>query len=521
VAADALVILRAGGASGGGSGREAPGTGGEAPPEERAGGGARAARPTPDLTPVFAPRSVAVIGASEDTAKWGGSVLRNLLDGGYAGGLYPVNGRGGSVLGVPAYVSLAETPQTPDLAIVALGGRQAAAVVRECGRMGVPAAVVIAAGFGEAGGDGAALQRELARIAHEAGVALVGPNCMGVLCTSSRLSAIGFVSLHPQEGGLSVVSQSGNIGTQLLMTAERRGVGVQKFVSSGNQATTDANDFLDHLARDPDTSMVVLYLEGVGDGRRFFDLTRATTAAKPVIVLHGGMSTAGRRAAGSHTGALAGSAEVFAAAARQARVISVDDPDEALDVACVLGSLPRPAGPRVAVVTLGGGWGVLAADALAAHGLQLADLPADVLAEVGELLPPFWSHGNPVDLVATVTHGVPERVIELVAGADTVDAVLTLALIGSPSSGRPGLESGDGLNRREQDLLAHVAGVMERTSKPVLGVPLVPVAQSVFPGFGAYAPVLLPSPIAAVRALARAVWYAYHTRAGRRPDRPG
>lgn len=484
------------------------------------------------LGAVFAPRSVAVVGASEDATKWGGSVMRNLLDDGFEGALYPVNPRGGTIFGVPAFVGVAELPETPDLVIVALDGAHAAPIIAECGRHGVPAAIVIAAGFGEAGDEGAALQQELGRTADEGGVTLVGPNCMGVLCTSAHLSAVGFVTLRPEAGPLSVISQSGNIGTQLLMTAERRGVGVEKFVSSGNQATTDANDLLEYLADDPRTGVVVMYLEGMGDGRRFYELARATTPRKPVIVMRGGMSALGRRAASSHTGALAGSAEVFNAAARQAGVITAGDPDEALDVASLLAYLPLPAGRRVAVVTLGGGWGVLTADALAEYGLQLADLPPEVLAAMDELLPPYWSHGNPIDLVTTVAHGVPERIIEFVAESDAVDAVVTLALIGSPSSGRPGRErpadaggkdggSGPGfapetsgpfaeLNDRETALLEHIAAAMERTGKPIVSVPLCPVERSVFPGLGKYAPVLLPSPPAAARALASAAWYATH-----------
>ena len=520
VAADALVILKADGS--------APAGGGTSGTADRAGRRLR-------LDAVFAPRSVAVVGASEDAAKWGGSVMRNLLDGGFDGALYPMNSRGGTIFGVTAYAGPADLPETPDLVIVALGGAHAAAIIAECGRHGVPAAIVIAAGFGEAGSEGAALQHELARAAEESGVTLVGPNCMGVLCTSSHLSAVGFVTLRPEPGPISVVSQSGNIGTQLLMTAERRGVGVEKYVSSGNQASTDANDLLEYLADDPSTGVVVMYLEGMDDGRRFYELARATTPRKPVIVMRGGMSALGRRAASSHTGALAGSAEMFKAAARQAGVITTGDPDEALDAASLLAYLPLPAGRRVAVVTLGGGWGVLTADALAENGLQLAELPPEILAAVDELLPPFWSHGNPIDLVATVTHGVPERVIELVAETDAVDAVITLALIGSPSSGRPGQErpqvagdrsGGDGsepvavpeaggpfaeLNEREEALLRRIAAIMERTGKPIVSVPLCPVQRSVFPGLGRFAPVLLPSPPAAVRALARAAWYATHS----------
>jgi acyl-CoA synthetase (NDP forming) len=517
VAADALVILA-----------------------EPSGDAATASRPSrrataraPHLDAVFAPASVAVVGASGDTTKWGGSVLMNLIDGKFEGAVYPINPRGGEIMGLRAYTSPDDLPERPDLVIVALGGAAAAPVVGECGRHRVPAVIVIAAGFAEAGDEGSALQDELARTAADADVTLVGPNCMGVLCTSAHLNAVGFVTLRPESGPLSVISQSGNIGTQLLMTAERRGVGVEKFVSSGNQATTDANDFLEYLADDPKTGVVALYLEGLADGRRFYELARTTTPRKPVIVMRGGLSALGRRAASSHTGALAGSAEIFRAAARQAGVILAADPDEALDAAALLAYQPLPSGDRVAVITLGGGWGVLTADLLAEHGLELAELPPEVVAAVDEMLPPFWSRGNPIDLVATVSDGVPEHIIELVAGCHGVDSIITLALIGSPSSGRAGQDATAGgqdggggqdgrpggtraagvfaeLNTRERGLLAHIAAVTERTGKPVVSVPLVPVTRCVFPGLGEYAPVLLPSPTAAVAALARATWYATH-----------
>ena len=485
-----------------------------------------------DLDAVFSPKSVAVVGASADRGKWGGSILANLTGAGFDGAIYPINPRAETIMELPAYASPDDLPETPDLVICALGGAAAAPVVAECGRHGVPAAIVIAAGFAEAGEEGVALQEDLARAADDGGVTLVGPNCMGVLSTSAHLNAVGFVALHPEPGPLSVISQSGNIGTQLLMKAERRGVGVEKFASSGNQATTDANDFLGYLARDPKTRVIALYLEGLTDGRRFYELARATTPLKPVVVLRGGLSALGRRAAGSHTGALAGSAEVFRAAARQAGVILTSDPDEALDTAALLAYQPLPAGGRVAVVTLGGGWGVLTADLLAAQGLALAELPPEVVSTIDGLLPRFWSRGNPVDLVATVSDGVPERIIELVTGCDGVDSVITLALIGSPSSGRAGLDatprrneavttaSDDAtdapadvfaeLNERERCLLAHLAAVAERTGKPIVSVPLVPVTRCVFPGLGKHAPVLLPSPTAAVNALAGATWYATH-----------
>jgi acyl-CoA synthetase (NDP forming) len=495
VAADALVVLGA---------PEA------AAPAEPAGSGAAAAH---DLDAVFAPRSVAVVGASDDVTKWGGSVMQNIIEGGFEGRLFPVNPKASSIFGLPAYPSLGELPEAPDLAIVALAGGNAVRVVADCGRLGVRAAVVIAAGFAEAGTDGAALQAELVAAARDGGVTLVGPNCMGVLCTSAGLRAVGFVTLRPERGPVSVVSQSGNIGTQLLMTAERQGVGIEKFVSSGNQADTDATDLLEYLAGDEASGAVVMYVEGVDDGRRLFDVARAVTPRKPVIVVRGGRSRGGGRAASSHTGALAGSARLFAAVARQARLITADEPDEALDLAAVLAYQPRPAGPRVAVVSLGGGWGVLTADAVEEHGLELARLPHATLDAIDALLPPFWSHGNPIDLVTTVTGGVPETIVDLVAGSDGVDSVITLALIGSPSSGRSAGEACDaGLNDHELALLRHFATVMERTGKPILSVPLCPVERTVYTGIGRFAPILSRTPGTAVRTLAGAVWYA--TRSG-------
>jgi acyl-CoA synthetase (NDP forming) len=550
VAADALVILRPPAAAPAPVAGVAGQTAGvaalaDAAAQARSGPEAPAApgRQTPNLDAVFAPRGVAVVGASDDVTKWGGSLLRNLIDGGYTGRIYPVNPRGGTIFDLPAAADLNELPGPPtgptgaDLAVVALGAAQATAVVEACGRRGIPAAMVIAAGFGEAGPDGVRLEQDLACAARKGHVTLIGPNCMGVLANSTRLNAVGFVTLRPAAGPLSVVSQSGNIGTQLLMAAERRGVGLEKYISTGNQALTDASDVLEYLIGDPHTGVIAMYVEGLDDGRRFFEVARRATLGKPLVVMRGGMTAYGRRAASSHTGAMAGSAEIFRAAVRQAGVLLAADPDEAMDLAACLAYLPLPRGPRVAVVTLGGGWGVLTADALAASGLELADLPADILAACDALLPSYWSHGNPIDLVASVRGGVPERIIETVAGCDAVDSILALALVGSPATGRAGQTASRGavgrpeagetdgegeprggaeldgegeLNDAELALLRRIAAVMDTSGKPVIAVPLVPVVRSVFPGGASHSPVLLPTPTAAVRALRSMTTYAEH-----------
>jgi len=549
VAADALVVLsrgrpRTGSGGAGNAANEAEDGAGEAGQHEHARQGAAEPRQR-RLDAVFAPRGVAVVGASQDAAKWGGSLLSNLIDGGYRGAIYPVTPRGGTVFGLPSVASVDELPAgAVDLAVVALGAGQATAVVEACGRRGIPAVMVIAAGFSEAGRDGVALEHELAQAASGRDMTLIGPNCMGILANSSRLNAVGFIALRPEAGPISVVSQSGNIGTQLLMAAERRGVGIEKFISTGNQALTDTGDVLACLTDDEHTRVVVIYVEGLDDGRRFYEVARRTTVKKPVVVMHGGMTAAGRRAASSHTGAMAGSAEVFRAAARQAGLILAADPDESLDIATCLAYLPLLRGRRVAVVTLGGGWGVLTADALVAGGMKLAELPTQAVAEIDRLLPSYWSHGNPIDLVASVRDGVPERIIELVAGCDAVDAVIALALVGSPATGRAGQIAGSRadvrigsagpvgieevaaraerigspradpaageLNDEELALLRHIAEVMNASGKPIVTVPLVPVRRSVFAAPGAHKPVLLPTPTAAVRALAAMASYSHH-----------
>ncbi|MBN2823467.1 MAG: acetate--CoA ligase family protein [Coriobacteriia bacterium] len=478
---------------------------------------------TPDLTPLFAPRAVAVIGASDDIAKWGGSLLRNVIEGDFAGPIYPVNGRGGTVQGLPAFSSISELPDAPDLALVALGAAHVNGIIEQCGERGIPAALVVAAGFSEAGEEGAAAEAELVKTAKASGVTLIGPNCMGLLSTHSQLHAVGFLELQPQPGGLSIISQSGNIGVQLVTRAERRGVGIDKYVSVGNQASTSALDVLDALADDEQTTAALVYLEGSGDGHRFIDVMRRITLKKPVVVLPGGMTEYGRRAAASHTGAMAGSTDVFLAAARQTGCLVRTGPDESLDLALCLSALPLPSGRRVAVMTLGGGWGVLAADELARNDLGLASMEPQVLSALDDLLPGYWCRSNPVDLVTAIGSDAASRALTILAESDEVDAVVALGILRSPSTGwtsddpaAAGVPGGTGrgnFNPAEAAFLDRVTGLMESTGKPIINVPLRPVEAATFPGGGRYDPVILYSPVAAVRALAAMAWYGEYVAA--------
>jgi acyl-CoA synthetase (NDP forming) len=469
----------------------------------------------PDLRAVFAPHSIAIIGANDDIRKWGGSALRNILDGGYAGRIYPVNPRGGVFFGVQAYTSLADLPAAPDLVLLAVGGAQVRSVLEESGRLGARAAVVLTAGFSETGAEGAAHEREILAVAAEHNMTLIGPNCMGMLSNETRLHATGMVALHPSVGKLSFISQSGSMGPTVINMCQRRGIGLDKFISVGNEAMVSAFDVLDYLREDPATDCVMLYLEGIDDGRHFLDVAKRTTPNKPVVVLRGGLTELGGQAAASHTGALAGSAAVFLAAARQSGVVTCCTTQDLVDLGACLAYLPRPRGRRVAVITNGGGPGVLAADEIALNGLELAGLTPELIAALDEILPSFWSKRNPLDLVAAGFGDNGLRALELATRCETVDAVLFLNFLGVPSTSeaRERSASGEfqGFSPWEQTMLEMTAELMAETGKPIIHVPDSPVYGEV-PGGGRYTPVILGSPRSAAQSLATMAWYAEYRR---------
>jgi acyl-CoA synthetase (NDP forming) len=387
-----------------------------------------------------------------------------------------------------------------------------APMLEQCGRKRIPAAIAIAAGFSETGAQGAEAEREIARIATEGGVTLMGPNCMGMVSNEVQLHAIGFVVLHPPKGTLSFVSQSGNIGVQTTNSCQRRGIGIDKFASVGNEAQIGVVEVLDYLRDDPNTTGIMMYIEGLDDGRRFLEVARRTAAVKPVVVLRAGLTEYGGRAAASHTGAMAGSAAVWEAAARQAGVITCTSTQEVVDLGTCLAYNPIPKGRRVAVVTNGGGAGVMAADEVARRGLTLATFPPELYAAVDELLPPFWSKNNPLDMVASAGGDVGPRVLKLVAECDAVDAIIVLSVLGVPNSGsevRPRSDTGEysGLSPWETAFVDLVAELMESTGKPIINVPDSPIRGSLFDRGRRYSPIVLPSPEAAARALDRMEWY--------------
>jgi acetyl coenzyme A synthetase (ADP forming)-like protein len=374
------------------------------------------------------PRSIAVIGASRNRQTIGGRLFRNLIDGQFAGPVYPVNPTARSIQGVRAYASILEVPDAVDVAFIVVPVDAVATVARDCARHGVKGLVVISAGFSEIGAVGAERQAELLAICREAGIRLIGPNCMGVSNTAADVLMNGqFAPIAPLPGNVGFLSQSGALGLALIDHANRLGLGLSTFVSVGNKADLSGNDFLCYWEGDAATDVILLYLESLGNPRRFARIARRVARSKPIVVVKSGRSAAGARATSSHTGALLGASDVTVDALfRQAGVIRTDTLAELFDVASLIANQPLPMGPRVAILTNGGGPGILAADACEAAGLEVPPLAEAVRAGLAEWLPSAAGIGNPVDMIASATADDYRRAIEGIAADPGIDALIVI-----------------------------------------------------------------------------------------------
>ena len=376
---------------------------------------------------VLRPSSVALVGASERPGSVGRSLLQNLV-GGFAGDLHLVSPRGGTIAGRPAHPSVLAVPAPVELAVIAVPAAAVLDVARECATKRVRALVVVTAGFGEGDAAGRARQSELLAICRSAGMRLVGPNCLGVLCTADdvRLNAT-FASQRPTPGRIAFASQSGAFGIAALGEAAGRGLGMSSFASMGNKADLSGNDFLAYWDTDPATDVVLLYLESFGNPRKFGRLARRLSEHKPVVAVKSGRSPAGQRAAASHTGALlAASDATVDALFRHAGVIRADTMSELFDVAGLLAHQPLPAGDRVGIVTNVGGPGIVCADACAANGLRVEPLAAATRKRLAEHLSPNASVANPVDMIASASAEDYEHAILTVTTDPSVDAVIAI-----------------------------------------------------------------------------------------------
>ncbi len=382
---------------------------------------------TASLGPIFVPHSVAVIGASNDPDSIGGRLFRNLLGEGFTGPLYPVNPNARVINSVRAYASVGEIPDEVDLAFVVVPARTVLAVVRQCTEAGVRGVVVISAGFSEIGDEGAALERELLAEVRRGGMRMVGPNCMGILNTAPAVSLNGtFGPVYPPRGNIAMSSQSGALGIAILDYARSAGIGISQFVSVGNKADVSGNDLLLTWEDDPQTDVILLYLESFGNPKKFSRIARRIARRKPIVAVKSGRTQAGSRAASSHTGALASSDVAVGALFRQAGVIRVDSIEELFGVGSLLADQPIPVGRRVGIITNAGGPGILAADALEANGLELPGLSEDLQARLRNGLPAEAATSNPVDLIASGGPVEFEQAAAALLESGEVDVVMVI-----------------------------------------------------------------------------------------------
>lgn len=379
------------------------------------------------LKEFFEPKSVAVIGASTDTSKLGFSVLKNLVDGGYAekGIVYPINLKADQILGLPAYPSVTEVPEPIDLAVIVIPYPHVPEALRTCGEKGIPAVIVISAGFREAGEEGLERELELIEIAKQYDIRLIGPNCLGVIDTFTPLNA-SFSAGTPQQGPMAFMSQSGALGTAVLDISLAGRLGLSKFVSLGNKADVDEIDLLNAWKDDAHTRVIMIYSEGMPNGQEFIETARAVSLVKPIVAIKSGVTQSGSRAVSSHTGSLAGSEQAYYAAFRQAGVLRAESMQSLFDIALALGYQPTLNGDRIAIITNAGGPGILATDALERSGLSLARFEFETKHSLSKFLPDAASAANPVDVLGDARAHRYRRALETVTADPNVDGLLVV-----------------------------------------------------------------------------------------------
>ena len=476
------------------------------------------------LKTVFYPQNIAVIGASTTFGKWGQVIFSNIAAGGFKGKVFPVNPKGGKMFGLNVFRNVRDIPDGVDLAFITTPAATVPGLLEELGKKDVKGAVIITSGFSETDESGKRQEKKIVDVARKMGIWIIGPNTMGIICPHAGLFATGSHP-RPQKGSVAFISQSGNLGNQLVHWAEQQGVGISLFVGSGNEAMLTCPDYLEYLEHDSHTRFIVLYVENVEDGIRFMKTAGRINREKPVIILKGGSTQAGKKAAASHTGAMSGEDAIFRGACRQAGILNVNVPSDLLSLSAGFSSLPLPMGNRVGIVTLGGGWGVVTADECTKEGLVIPEIPDRIVENIGKYLPEFWSKGNPVDLVGTRNLEAPVVAVEELMKWEGIDAVICLGIVGRHELVKQLLEStrtadpdvsSDFLahvkkmgREFEEGFIAQMVGFMETYQKPVIGVSMAGTGKGVVrpvPG-RRYSGVMYQTPETAVNVLARMVSY--------------
>jgi acetyltransferase len=378
-----------------------------------------------NLERVFHPKSVALIGASEREGCVGSALMRNLTGWGYAGDVYPINPLRQTIHGIPASPSILDRGPRVDLAILATPIATAPELVKECAGAGVGGVIIVAAGGKETGAKGLELESQIKTEAGRAGLRIVGPNCLGIISTKSKLNA-SFANRTPLPGKMAFLSQSGAICTAILDLSIKEHIGFSYFVSLGSMMDVDFGDLIDYLGGEPDVSSIVMYVESLTNFRKFMSAARAVSRVKPIIVLKSGRTQAGARAAASHTGALAGEDAVYDAAFKRAGIVRVRTFEELFDCEELLAKQPRPTGSGLAIITNAGGPGVMAADALSDYGVEPVSLGPETIGKLDEILPHFWSHGNPIDILGDASPERYRKVVQVCLDAPEVNGLLIM-----------------------------------------------------------------------------------------------
>ncbi len=377
------------------------------------------------LDAIFAPKAVAVIGATEKAGSVGRTLLWNLISNPFGGTVFPINPKRASVLGIKAYANIAAVPEPVDLAVVVTPAPTVPSVIRECVDAGVKGAIIISAGFKETGPSGIELERDILEQARRGKMRLIGPNCLGVMSPLTGLNAT-FASAMARPGNVGFISQSGALCTAILDWSFRENVGFSAFISIGSMLDVSWGDLIYHLGNDAATTSIVIYMESIGDARSFLSAAKEVALTKPIIVIKAGRTDAAAKAAASHTGALAGSDEVLDAAFRRSGVLRVNTIDDLFNMAEVLAKQPRPKGKRLTILTNAGGPGVLATDALITEKGELAQLSPQTVESLNQLLPPHWSHSNPIDILGDAQPERYAKALEIAAADPNSDGLLVV-----------------------------------------------------------------------------------------------
>ena len=381
----------------------------------------------------FTPNSVAIVGASRNTKKIGHVVLRNFVTE-FKGEIYPVNPNAQSILGMKCYPGVRDIPHEVDQVVICVHADYVPEIMRQCAEKHVKAVIIISGGFGEVGRHD--LEEEVKKIAEDAGIRIIGPNCVGCFDAYSHVDSVFLPAYRlgrPPKGNISLISQSGALGGAMLDWAKMSNYGFSKFVSYGNALDVDEADLIEYLGKDRKTKLICVYLEGVKEGRKFLEVAREVTKKKPIIAIKGGVTEAGGRAVGSHTGSLAGSAKVYEAAFKQADIIQAKDLQEMLDFARTMINSMIPKGPRVQVITNGGGLGVLSTDAIEKDGLELAKMDEETVKKLKEKFPKYVVVANPIDLTGDADTQRYSDAIDAALNDDNVDIILIDILFQVPT----------------------------------------------------------------------------------------